>query len=164
MFAKECERPIAHGRVEPFPMPKLDGARNALETVTRLENGVSRRGIGQEPLRILEEDGPKLSRNDEWLDRIAKQRPDGVIDLRRKVARVYPFLQRDVRRKRLAQGLRQTGHFARMTRHQSIGLDVEAELSGRSFRPELGIPARRQAVVRRVDLHHWESARVEAKA
>jgi hypothetical protein len=80
------------------------------------------------------------------------------------VLRVDPRLAGDLAGQRLAKVLRQALGLGRLARHQGVGLDVEREVGRCPLDPQLGGPARRQRVVRGVDLDEREARCVVLEA
>ena len=130
------------------------------EALTGAHDLVARLAGGEEPARVLEEDGAQLAGRVERRDAVEEARPDLVLDLVRQVAGVDALLVQHLGGKRLAQVLRQPRDLRRLAGHQGVGLDVECEVGRGALEPQLARATGRQRVVGGVDLHDRELVRV----
>ena len=141
-------------------MAQLDGEGRVAQALLGLHDLVPRLVGGEEPARVLEEDGAELAGAAQRLDAVEEAVPDLVLDLCGQVAGVDALLVEQLRRQRLAQVLRQPLDLRRLAGHERVGLDVEREVRRRALQPQLAGAPRRQGVVRRVHLDERELVRV----
>src|SRR5207302_11373790 len=97
---------------EPGGVPKLDGNREIAQSVARLLEHRRRVLRWRDPWRELEKDGAELAALAQRLERVTKDAPDLVVELRRQILRVDTWFLCQLRRQRPSQVRRKPRDFS----------------------------------------------------